>query len=224
MDISLLTNNFDACFIFTSVIDHWQRKDIYGLRNLSALESLKKWMTCFFADWKCFFVVILGWFYTSGDSTILSPGWVLQVWDTQNRYPLNWNKFEQFVLMLHCHFIWSVYDTVFYRLIPKSFQSDEEWRLFYCDSTLGCRVQIRGLVTSQDGNKIMKYIWSLFLHRTKTLHSCYTRHKVQMICPLWHFHGLQAPSIQRVKSKFPSKNCYLWANLDITQDKHMKVC
>ena len=22
----------------------------------------------------------------------------------------------------------------------KSFQSDEEWRLFYCDSTLGCQV------------------------------------------------------------------------------------
>ena len=22
----------------------------------------------------------------------------------------------------------------------KSFQSDEEWRLFYCGSTLGCRV------------------------------------------------------------------------------------
>ena len=25
-------------------------------------------------------------------------------------------------------------------LFKKSFQSDEEWRLFYCDSTLGCRV------------------------------------------------------------------------------------
>ena len=28
----------------------------------------------------------------------------------------------------------------FYYLIGKSFQNDEEWRLFYCDSTLGCRV------------------------------------------------------------------------------------
>ena len=25
-------------------------------------------------------------------------------------------------------------------LIGQSFQNDEEWRLFYCDSTLGCRV------------------------------------------------------------------------------------
>ena len=29
---------------------------------------------------------------------------------------------------------------IFYWLIRKSFQNDEEWRLFYCDSTLGCRV------------------------------------------------------------------------------------
>ena len=28
----------------------------------------------------------------------------------------------------------------FYYLIRKGFQNDEEWRLFYCDSTLGCRV------------------------------------------------------------------------------------
>ena len=28
----------------------------------------------------------------------------------------------------------------FYYLVRKSFQNDEEWRLFYCDSTLGCRV------------------------------------------------------------------------------------
>ena len=29
---------------------------------------------------------------------------------------------------------------IFYGLIFKSFQNDEEWRLFYCDSTLSCRV------------------------------------------------------------------------------------
>ena len=28
----------------------------------------------------------------------------------------------------------------FYYLVRKSFQNDEEWRLFYCDSTLGRRV------------------------------------------------------------------------------------
>ena len=27
-----------------------------------------------------------------------------------------------------------------YSLIRKSFQNDEQWRLFYCDSTFGCRV------------------------------------------------------------------------------------
>ena len=29
---------------------------------------------------------------------------------------------------------------IFCYLVRKSFQNDEEWRLFYCDSTLGCRV------------------------------------------------------------------------------------
>ena len=29
---------------------------------------------------------------------------------------------------------------MFYYLNRKSFQNDEEWRLFYCDSTLDCRV------------------------------------------------------------------------------------
>ena len=28
----------------------------------------------------------------------------------------------------------------FNSVIRKSFQNDEEWRLFHCDSTLGCRV------------------------------------------------------------------------------------
>ena len=29
---------------------------------------------------------------------------------------------------------------IFYYLVRKSFQNAEEWRLFYFDSTLGCRV------------------------------------------------------------------------------------
>ena len=29
---------------------------------------------------------------------------------------------------------------IFYYLILKSVQNDKEWSLFYCDSTLGCRV------------------------------------------------------------------------------------
>ena len=49
-----------------------------------------------------------------------------------------------------------------------------------------------------------------------------------MICP-WQHNGIQALSIQRVKSEFSSfKKCYLllmfiqsvWANMDITQHKH----
>ena len=28
----------------------------------------------------------------------------------------------------------------FYYVIRNSFQNGKEWRLFYCDSTLGCRV------------------------------------------------------------------------------------
>ena len=29
---------------------------------------------------------------------------------------------------------------IFYYLVRKSSQNDEEWRLFFCDSTLGCLV------------------------------------------------------------------------------------
>ena len=32
------------------------------------------------------------------------------------------------------------WNEIFYYLIRKSFQNDKEWRLFYCDSTLGCWV------------------------------------------------------------------------------------
>ena len=48
----------------------------------------------------------------------------------------------------------------------------------------------------------------------------------------WQHNGLQAPSIQKVKSEFSSfKKCYLlllfiqrvWANMDITQHKHKKA-
>ena len=30
--------------------------------------------------------------------------------------------------------------SIFLLYIRKSFQNDEEWRLYYCDSTLGCPV------------------------------------------------------------------------------------
>ena len=33
-----------------------------------------------------------------------------------------------------------IWHEIFYELTQKSFQNDEEWRLFYCDSTFGSRV------------------------------------------------------------------------------------
>ena len=83
-----------------------------------------------------------------------------------------------------------LWNKIFYYLIRKSFQIDEEWLLFYCDSTLGCRViqdfdlcKFRWLVTSQCGHSGVKsqkseYLSHLFLYRTD---SCYTHHKVP-----WH--------------------------------------
>ena len=46
-----------------------------------------------------------------------------------------WQYSTSNVSPLKC--LWS---EIFYYLIWQSFQNDEEWRLFYCDSTLGCRV------------------------------------------------------------------------------------
>ena len=83
---------------------------------------------------------------------------------------------------------------IFY-LIRKSFQSDEEWRLFQRDSTLGCRlIQDFDLckldecdVTkgTQSGAKSQKidYLSRLFLYRTETQYSCYAPHKVP-----WYVH------------------------------------
>ena len=46
----------------------------------------------------------------------------------------DWNT-EVFIGILKCP-----WHEIFYYLVRKSFQNDEEWRLFYFDSTLGCRV------------------------------------------------------------------------------------
>ena len=42
---------------------------------------------------------------------------------------------NQYSLLLKC-----LWNEMFYYLIRKSLQNDEQWRLFYCDSTLGCWV------------------------------------------------------------------------------------
>ena len=77
----------------------------------------------------------------------------------------------------------------------SKWQNDEEWRLFYCDSTLGCRViqdfdlckldycdVTTGTQTSAKSQKI-EYLSRLFLYRTETQYSCYTLHKVS-----WNVH------------------------------------
>ena len=48
-----------------------------------------------------------------------------------------WIEIVISLLVLSSKCIW---DEIFYYLIRKSFQNDEKWRLFYCDSTFGCRV------------------------------------------------------------------------------------
>ena len=48
---------------------------------------------------------------------------------------LRWQPPHLFKLHLKCP-----WHEIFYYLVRKSFQNDEEWRLFYFDSTLGCRV------------------------------------------------------------------------------------
>ena len=70
-------------------------------------------------------------------------------------------------------------------LFEKSFQNDEEWRLFYCDSTLGCRViqdfdlckldECDVTKETRSGAKSQKieYLSRLLLYRTETQYSCY---------------------------------------------------
>ena len=133
----------------------------------------------------------------------------------------------------------------FYYLTRKSFQNDEKWRLFYCDSIFGCRVmqafcfmRIRWLVTSYCGHKMMsnhqkmEYLWRLYLYRTETLYSCCIHYNVS-----WHFHcdismaTQWAPGLLHSKDKirfFSFKKCYLlllfiqwvWFNMVITQHNH----
>ena len=49
--------------------------------------------------------------------------------------PVSCKRNFNFKLSLKC-----LWNEIFYYLIWKSFQNDEEWRLFYFDSTLGCWV------------------------------------------------------------------------------------
>ena len=88
-----------------------------------------------------------------------------------------------------------LWNKFFYYLIRKSFENDKEWRLFYCDSTLGSRViQDFDLCKLDDlwrhdvdkmvyNHKKIESLSPLFLYRTETWYSCYTHHKVT-----WYVH------------------------------------
>ena len=89
---------------------------------------------------------------------------------------------------------------IFYYLIGKSFQSDEEWRSFYCDSTLGCRViqdvnlcilDKCDVTTGTQWCKITKNRISLMTFSVYNWNSVQLLHSSQsfMKCPLLHFHG-----------------------------------
>ena len=132
-----------------------------------------------------------------------------------------------------------------------SLQSDEEWCLFYCDSTLGCWViediylcklddfwchnldtkwHIKNhkkwnIIISEDFFFIELKLWTVVTLIPKF-------HDISIVTLPWK-HRLQALSIQKVKSEFSSfKKCYLlllfiqclWANMEITQHKHKEVC
>ena len=59
---------------------------------------------------------------------------------------------------------------ILYHVVWKSFQNDEEWRLFYCDSTLACRV-----IQDFDSCKLMTcdvtFVDSAKFHFTEPLHT-----------------------------------------------------
>ena len=141
---------------------------------------------------------------------------------------------------------------IFYYLILKSVQNDKEWSLFYCDSTLGCRViQDFDLCKLDDfwrhsmdrkwctitKNQVALITISHDFFCTELKLSTVTLIKVTLYGPLRNFHGntigSRPSSIQRGKSELSSfKKCYLllmfiqlvWANMDITEHKHKKVC
>ena len=107
----------------------------------------------------------------------------------------------------------------FYYIIRKSFQNYEEWRLFYCDSTLGCRVIQDFDVCKLDDlwrhnldtkwRKITKngiYLKTFYVNNwnfVQLLHSSQSF----MICPLRHFHdntmGSRPSSFKRWNQSFP---------------------
>ena len=80
------------------------------------------------------------------------------------------------------HFLKCLWSEIFYYLIRKSFQSDLEWHLFYCDSTLGCWViqdfDLTRWTQSRVRSQKIEYLSQRFLFRSKNwnlvqLFTCY---------------------------------------------------
>ena len=147
--------------------------------------------------------------------------------------------------MINFKCLWSEF---FCYLIQKSFQNDEEWRLFYCDSTLGCRViqdfdlcKLDELSRHSVDTKwciITKNWLCLTTFSVKNLlHSSQS----SMICPLWYFH---IKTMDSTPSPFKGEKIRVFIlqevllalvvhsvgvseyiyNIYITQHKHKKVC
>ena len=146
-----------------------------------------------------------------------------------------WRKSKKAKRPLKC-----IWHKNFHKLIRKSFQNDEEWRLFYCDSTRGCRViqdfdlcKLDDLCRRKVDTKWckitkMEYLLRLFLWRPETLCSCYTHHKVPWLVysdifmatqwavgPL-HLKGkIRVSLLQGVLFAFMFIQ-WVWTNIDIT--------
>ena len=114
-----------------------------------------------------------------------------------------------------------IWHNIFYWLVQKSLQIDEERRLFYCDSSFGCRViqdfdlckldDVWCHIVDAKWCKITENWISLKTFSVRNWNLVQFLHSLQssMIWPTemfpWQCNGLQALSIQRVKSEFPSQ-------------------
>ena len=122
----------------------------------------------------------------------------------------------------------------FYKLMRKSFQNDEKWRLFYCQSTFGSRVIQNDLwrhIVDTKWCKITKK-WNIsedfFCIELKlcTVVAISTKfHDISTVTFPWQHNGLQALSIQKIKSEFsPSRSvicsCCLFSGCELIWTLH----
>ena len=135
---------------------------------------------------------------------------------------------------------------IFYYVIRKRFQNDEDWRLFYCDGTLGCRViqdfdlcKLHDLWRHNVDKMMLNHKkWNLsedFFCMELKLCIVVTLipkfHDMSIVAFPGQHNGLQALPIQKVKLDFSSfRKCYLlllfikwvWGNME-KNNKQQKV-